>query len=418
MFTVNMSVSALAFLSFGHSSLALFTFAFALSEFCWPLLNRAGFYTLSRLGLLVSSNVLGFMVSLCLPGTGYNKGFYVMAGLPVLLFELREKSFILLGLVLPLVLYPVSDWSVFRVGAPFVIELTPQMASLIGDAIGVIYILLIFLMVLFLSRENARSEKALLAAVHRVEEEKRRIVELHQELEDQRARAFASAKFAALGEMASGITHEINNPLTAINLHSQELRFLIEAGQEKQDKALAKIDQVSRTVHRIARIVESMSTISREGSLDAMKAESLLGIVDDTTTFCGERFRRHGVKFSLDVPPEITVHCRSVQMSQLLLNLLNNSFDAIEELPEKWIHLRAWEDQGGVCVSVTDSGRGIAAAIHELIFNPFFTTKPAGRGTGLGLSLSRKIALDHGGQLSLDSSHAHTRFVLQLPRTL
>lgn len=409
MFTINMSVSGFAFLYFGHNGLAVFTFLFALSEFCWPLLNRAGYYTLSRAGLLVSSNILGFLVSIALPGTGYNKGFYVMAGIPILLFEIKEKKLLLLGLLLPLILYPASD--MIGGNAPFAMELSSEMVTVIGSSITVIYVVLIFLMFYFLARENE-------AALQKVEDEKRKIVELHHQLEDQRIRSFASAKFAALGEMASGITHEINNPLTSINLHTQNLRFLIEGGERDKAEALKKVELLGNTVHRIARIVESMSMISREGSLDPLKKESLHRIVDDTMTFCSERFRKRDVKFSVNVSPSVFIDCRAVQISQLLLNLLNNAYDAIENLRERWISLDVIEAEDKILISVTDSGEGIPVSLRERIFDPFFTTKPAGKGTGLGLSLSCKIAEDHQGHLFLDTSHPHTRFVVEIPRKL
>jgi len=218
MFFFNMSLSAVAFLYFGYVMLGLFTLAFASSELLWPLLNRAGHYTLSRTGLLVSSNLLGFLVSISLPGTGYNRGFYVMAGLPVLLFEFREKKYMLLGILLPVILYPVSDWSGIGLPPSLALSLTEVTTTTIGFAIGIIYVVLIFLMFYFMANENDIAESALESSLKRVEEEKRKIQELHCQLEEQRARAFSSAKFAALGEMSSGITHEINNPLTSINL--------------------------------------------------------------------------------------------------------------------------------------------------------------------------------------------------------
>lgn len=393
MFFVNMSASGIAFLSYGHFILSAFTFVFACSELLWPFLNRAGHYTLSRVGLLISSNILGFLVSISLPGTGYNRGFYVMAGLPILLFEFREKKWIALGLLLPLILYPVSEWSGIGLPPSLALTLTPEMTSTISFTIGIVYVLLIFLMFSFMARENDIAETA---------------------LEEQRLRAFTSAKFAALGEMSSGITHEINNPLTSINLHSQHLKILIESDAEKAE-SLQKLDLVSKSVHRIARIVESMSTISREGAQDPLRNESLHRIVEDTTTFCAERFRSHNVKLMINVPKKIYIDCRAVQISQILLNLLNNAFDATETLSERWISLEATEKDDRVLISVTDSGPGISEDLSQKIFVPFFTTKPAGRGTGLGLSLSSKIAQDHGGSLFLDRSHPHTRFVVELP---
>lgn len=396
LFSANMCLSGIAFLFYGHWELALFTFGFALSELLWPILNRAGYYTLSRTGLLVSSNILGFCVSIALPGTGYNKGFYVMAGLPILLFELRERGYIVMGLLLTLGLYPLSEWGGIVLPESLAITFSDGEARTIGIAVSLIYILLIFLMFYFVSRENDRAEA---------------------ELEEQRVRAFTSAKFAALGEMASGITHEINNPLTAINLHTQYLRLLCEKDDVPKEEALTKLDQILKTIHRIARIVESMGMISRDGMNDNPKKENLSRIVDDTMSFCSERFRQHGVKFTCTVSVEITLTCRSIQISQLLLNLLNNSFDAVQNLTEKWIALEAHARENVIIITVTDSGSGIPEAHREKIFTPFYTTKPAGKGTGLGLSLSSKIARDHGGTLTIDHSHPHTRFVIELPRT-
>lgn len=109
------------------------------------------------------------------------------------------------------------------------------------------------------------------------------------------------------------------------------------------------------------------------------------------------------------------LNCRGVQISQVLLNLLNNAFDAIELLPEKWIKLDAMKMEDTIVIHVTDSGHGIPEEEREKIFQPFYTTKPIGKGTGLGLSLSRKIVQDHKGTLTLDTNSAHTRFVIKIP---
>lgn len=269
LFTINMSVSALAFIYFGHYKLAAFTFFFVLTEMAWPILNYFHHYNASRIGMLVSSNLLGFSVSIVLPGTGYNRGFFVMAGLPILLFSLKEKKSILLGLVLPLFLYPISEWAQYQV--PFSLQHSPDMAYFIRVSIGTIYVLLIFLMFLFLSRENARAE---------------------EELEEQRARAFSSAKFAALGEMASGIAHEINNPMTVIGLTTEQLKFIVSTEERPKEKSLERLSVISKTVQRVEMIIDAMRSFSREAGMDPMAPEPLKKIIDDTLTFCSERDSR------------------------------------------------------------------------------------------------------------------------------
>jgi C4-dicarboxylate-specific signal transduction histidine kinase len=99
----------------------------------------------------------------------------------------------------------------------------------------------------------------------------------------------------------------------------------------------------------------------------------------------------------------------------VLLNLLNNAFDAVCDLPKPWVQVEANAVGNHVEISVTDSGSGIPAEIRNRIMQPFFTTKEAGKGTGLGLSISHGIASEHGGKLYIDEQSPHTRFVLVLP---
>lgn len=392
LFAVNMSVSALAFLYFDFFELAAFTFFFVLCEITWPILNRLKYYDVARIGLLISSNLLGFSVSVLLPSTGYNRGFYVMAGIPILLFSLKERKSIILGLLLPLFLYPLSEWAQYRI--PVTLGLTPEVASLINYSVGMIYVILIFLMFYFLSRENARAE---------------------EKLEEQRARSFTSAKFAALGEMASGIAHEINNPMTAISLTTSTLKRVIGDEDIPLEEIQERLGVISRSVTRVVAIVEAMRNFSREAHKDPLKPESLTRIIEETLSFCTERFKNNDIEFDFVTPGDHQINCRAVQISQILLNLLNNAYDAVEELPVKWIRLEVHSLNDKVQISVTDSGSGIPESERENIFQPFYTTKPAGKGTGLGLSLSKKMIEEHRGVLALDHTASHTRFVIEIP---
>lgn len=399
LFAANMTVSTLAFAWFGQYSLAVFTAFFALSEVCWPVLNHFRRYDLSRVGMLITSNLLGLSVSVMLPNTGYNRGFYVMAGLPILLFSLKERRFIVLGLLLPLCLYPFSEWAqyAFPQSLGLSLSLSPEAATLIRYSIGTIYVLLIFLMFLFLSTQSARAE---------------------ERLEEQRAKAFSSAKFAALGEMVGGIGHEINNPMMAIGLNIDRIKLQLLKPEINRAKALDHVELIKRVIGRVTRIIEAMRNFSRDDEKASFETASAKTIVEETLTFCAEKFKKHEVELDVQLPKdEIWLDCRSVQVSQVLLNLLNNSFDAVEGSQEKkvWLELSRDELNRTVMIAVTDSGAGIKAENQEKVFLPFFTTKPVGRGTGLGLSLSRKIARDHGGDLSLDTGSARTRFVIELP---
>jgi C4-dicarboxylate-specific signal transduction histidine kinase len=117
-----------------------------------------------------------------------------------------------------------------------------------------------------------------------------------------------------------------------------------------------------------------------------------------------------------DIPSEWTAPCRPSQISQVILNLLNNAYDAVVGRNEAWIKIDVRSSDDAFEIAVTDSGEGIAPSVADRIMTPFFTTKPMGKGTGLGLSISSNIMIDHGGTLKLDRSCPRTRFVVTLPK--
>jgi C4-dicarboxylate-specific signal transduction histidine kinase len=145
---------------------------------------------------------------------------------------------------------------------------------------------------------------------------------------------------------------------------------------------------------------------------------SVRKIVGSTLELCTERFRNHQIELRVGEIPEIELVCREVQIAQILLNLLNNAFDAVLQEPEKWVALEIVVRPEAIEFSVTDGGAGIPESVRANMMNPFFTTKPVGQGTGLGLSISSGIAEEHAGSLRFDSTAPHTRFVLTLSRHL
>ncbi|RYZ64392.1 MAG: GHKL domain-containing protein, partial [Proteobacteria bacterium] len=170
------------------------------------------------------------------------------------------------------------------------------------------------------------------------------------------------------------------------------------------------------TVDRIGSIVKALKTFARDSQHDALTPHNFQQIAADTLNMCKERLRNHGAKLVYDeATANLLLDCRPTEISQVLLNLLNNSLDAIETLDEKWIKLECVVVNEEVQIIVTDSGPGIPAAVAAKIMQPFFTTKDIGKGTGLGLSISRSIADAHGGKLELEAGASNTKFVLKLP---
>ncbi len=243
---------------------------------------------------------------------------------------------------------------------------------------------------------------------HRLEAEKK--------LSDQRQSMITSAKMASLGEMAGGIAHEINNPLAIIIGKADSLKKLIHKPELDKELLDKNLDKLVATAHRISRIIKGLKTFSRSDANDAFIATKAASVVDDTLGLCQEKLKNSGVEVHIDIPTDLEFDCRATQISQILLNLINNSYDAIQNLSEKWIRVSVEESVNGtIRFSVTDSGPGIPKEIADKLMQPFFTTKEVGKGTGIGLSISRGIAQDHYGTLFLDRSAPNTCFVLELP---
>lgn len=238
------------------------------------------------------------------------------------------------------------------------------------------------------------------------------------ELEVQKNLTFQASKLSALGEMAAGIAHEINNPLSIIKLNTHFLQNLIEKGITDKEVFYKHCNNIDSTVTRISKIITGLRAISRDDSKEDFTDAKPSDIIEDVLSLCREKFKAHGIELKVTMADEIYHHkinCRRVQISQVFLNLLTNSYDAIENLEDRWIHIDARIDNEQFIFRIEDSGRGISKDIQDKIFQPFFTTKDEGKGTGLGLSLSNAIIRNHKGTITLDNSSAHTCFIVSLP---
>ncbi|MBI5094622.1 MAG: PAS domain S-box protein [Candidatus Hydrogenedentes bacterium] len=237
-------------------------------------------------------------------------------------------------------------------------------------------------------------------------------------LEEQQVKLVASSRMASLGVMASGIAHEINNPLATISGAAQQLDGALGASQPDKAHIVDLSAKIIRNVDRIANIVRALRTFAREGSRDPFEKVSIKKIIEDSLTLCTARFKAHGVKMIVPaISPQICVEARPHQVSQVLVNVLSNAHDAVADLPEKWVKISVVEVAGMVEIMVTDAGTRLPAECVEKMFNPFFTTKPAGKGMGLGLSISKSMLEECGGQILVDEQNPNTSFVIRIPTT-
>ncbi|MBY0518323.1 MAG: PAS domain-containing protein, partial [Bacteriovoracaceae bacterium] len=224
-------------------------------------------------------------------------------------------------------------------------------------------------------------------------------------------------KMTTLGEMAASIAHEVNNPLTIIQSSVENMYALKEANKLDDEKFFDLTKKITQTVERAGKIIRGLKTFARDGSNDPMQVLKVQTVIHDSLDFCTTRFKKNGVELRVSaIPSDWLINCRSVQIEQVLLNLLTNAFDSIRSLPEPWISVSVRDAGDRYEISVEDSGPGISEEISKKIMEPFFTTKPVGQGTGLGLSISRNIINEHGGELRLVRREPNPKFIFDIPK--
>jgi signal transduction histidine kinase len=347
------------------------------------LLNARGYRTASRATVVICAHaviVSGILELGAVPELRLM--FLPLSLLPFLVFGLTERRWLV-----PLALLPVAEYFLTKNVAP-----KPSAAL----SIDMVYApILAFAMII--------SGAAVFAYVQRSGEEK---------LTQAQAKAAQGARLAALGEMSSGIAHEIRNPLAAIHIAATQIVDL-----SKQPAQVAELgDRIQRVVMRVSRIIEGLRSFSRDASGDPFVAAHVDRIVTDTLELCGKRLTENRIELTVPhVSPTLVVQCRPVQISQVLMNLLGNAYDAMPHANERWIRLEVRSDDAWLEIAVSNSGPAIPKELQNRIFEPFFTTKEVDRGTGLGLSLSRGIIEAHRGTLELDTRSPNTRFAIRIP---
>jgi C4-dicarboxylate-specific signal transduction histidine kinase len=233
------------------------------------------------------------------------------------------------------------------------------------------------------------------------------------ELRELQQQVIHSEKLATLGQLAAGVVHELNNPLTSISVYSEYLLKKFE--EEERDAAdTAKLRRICEGADRILRFTRDLVAYARPGG-EEPRLVDMKGVVERSLVFCEHVIDRAGVTVVTEFEPDLPrVYGVKGQLQQILVNLVTNACDAMAGRNGRLtIGLSTVGER--VRLAVTDNGPGIPEADLERVFEPFFSTKPEGKGTGLGLSIVRNIITNHNGTVkAVPAKGGGVTFVVEL----
>lgn len=266
-----------------------------------------------------------------------------------------------------------------------------------------------------ISKENSQIARVSVKGHDEISDLAQNINSTLQALDQKQMIINRTSKLTALGEMAASVAHEINSPLSVIDGFAKRITRLISQHQYDEQQLVNAAQKINSNVSRIDKIVKSLRVISRDSEQEEKAPTTLGSLLDDVLSLCQVKLNVNNIKLDLsEIDPLLELNVRSIQLSQVLINLINNAVDAIEGQEEPWIKIKSEKTNHEIIITVTDSGPIISDQIADKIMTPFFTTKDPGKGTGLGLSISKGIIEGHGGKFLLETT-PHTSFKIILP---
>jgi C4-dicarboxylate-specific signal transduction histidine kinase len=264
------------------------------------------------------------------------------------------------------------------------------------------------------------SRKAMIHIMGDLRETTSEIQRREQELRDKQEQLVQAGKLATLGELTTGVAHELNNPLNNIGLFVGNAVDLIELAVADSDKqrVVGELGHAMQQVRKATEIISHLRTFGRAAAPASRELTSLRQVIERALSLMHEQLRLREIEVTIDLgPEEPVVSGNSIQLEQVFINLLTNARDAVADSARKAIRISGSVDPAAVKIAFTDTGHGISAGLERRIFDPFFTTKEVGKGTGLGLSITYGIIKEHGGMISVASAPGEgATFLIQLPR--
>jgi C4-dicarboxylate-specific signal transduction histidine kinase len=261
------------------------------------------------------------------------------------------------------------------------------------------------------------SRKAMIHIMGDLRETTSEMQRREQELRDKQEQLVQAGKLATLGELTTGVAHELNNPLNNIGLFVGNAVDLIELAVTDKAPVVRELDHAMQQVRKATEIISHLRTFGRAAPANR-EALFLRPVIERALSLMQEQLRLREIEVTVDLGPEEPVVVGNfIQLEQVFINLLTNARDALADSPRKGIRISGSVGPRAVEVTFTDTGHGIPPGRERRIFDPFFTTKEVGKGTGLGLSITYGIIKEHGGMISVLSAPGEgARFLIQFPR--
>jgi C4-dicarboxylate-specific signal transduction histidine kinase len=262
-----------------------------------------------------------------------------------------------------------------------------------------------------------QTRKAMIHIMGNLRETTEEIQRHEHELREKQQQLVQAGKLATLGELTTGVAHELNNPLNNIGLFLGNVIDHIEMNQFDQSQIVRDLRNAMQQVRKATEIISHLRTFGRAAPVTRAPVP-VNSVIKQALSLIQEQFRLHQVDVQLDLSPvDPVVHGNTIQLEQVFINLLTNARDAVIGSSARSIFIQSLVKDGTVVLTFQDSGPGIPPGLEQRIFDPFFTTKEVGAGTGLGLSITYSILKEHRGSIDLSPWRPGegARFVIRLP---
>lgn len=260
------------------------------------------------------------------------------------------------------------------------------------------------------------SRKAMIHIMGDLRETTQEMERREQELREKQDQLVQAGKLATLGELTTGVAHELNNPLNNIGLFVGNVIDRVELGEIDRGRI---VRELQNAMEQVGKATEIISHLRRFGRVAPVSVElvDVNQVIERSLSLVNEQLRLREIDVQVDLCSDgAFVSGNPIQLEQVFINLLTNARDALADSPRKVIHVTIARENSSIRVVVHDSGVGIPEGLGQRIFDPFFTTKEVGAGTGLGLSITYGIIKEHGGDISVTSVPGlGATFVIELP---